>query len=100
MHGLKFILLAAISLSSSSASLLVARQSTDTCNASNACIAASGCTGTCAPVSSGGGPAVCQDVCVVNGQAVSIFCPACYAGDAESSGAACAIDTSANCVLV
>ncbi|KAJ3879855.1 hypothetical protein F5051DRAFT_401413 [Lentinula edodes] len=98
MQGIKIILITAI-FSLTSGSLLVARQTTDTCDASNACISSSGCTGTCAPVSSGGGPAVCQDVCVINGEAVSIFCPACYAGDVESTGAACAIDASANCVL-
>ncbi|KAJ3748087.1 hypothetical protein DFH05DRAFT_1555898 [Lentinula detonsa] len=85
MQCIKLVFLTAI-FSLSSASFLIGRQSSDTCNASNACISASGCTGTCAPVSSGGGPAVCQDVCVVDGEAVSIFCPACYAGDAESGG--------------
>ncbi|KAJ3719568.1 hypothetical protein DFJ43DRAFT_1042701 [Lentinula guzmanii] len=60
MQCIKLVFLTAI-LSLSSASFLTGRQSSDTCNASNACISASGCTGTCAPVSSGGGPAVCQD---------------------------------------
>ncbi|KAJ3714433.1 hypothetical protein C8R42DRAFT_682729 [Lentinula raphanica] len=100
MLAMKVIFLTTAIFSFASASHLVARQSTDTCNASNECISSSGCTGICAPVSSGGGPAVCQDVCVVNGEATSIFCPACYAGDAESSGAACGIDASANCVLL
>ncbi|KIK61756.1 hypothetical protein GYMLUDRAFT_575891 [Collybiopsis luxurians FD-317 M1] len=94
---MKTALLSTFSLISlASASSLLARQ-TNTCDSSNACTAPGGCTGTCAPATPQGGPAVCVDIC---GEGNSIFCPACFAGSAESDGAPCAMSSAGDCTLV
>ncbi|KAF9075318.1 hypothetical protein BDP27DRAFT_1315877 [Rhodocollybia butyracea] len=97
MYGAKLFILATLA-SFGSASLLLTRQdTTNTCDANHACTAPGGCTGTCAPVSPEGGPPVCVNVC---GDGESVFCPGCFAGNAEADGAPCQIDTTGSCTLI